>query len=152
MWVACALASARGAHAQDKARAKETARANAGSKRKPEPEAKSKAVKRRSEAAERGKGQAVEAKPQPARAESKPARSSSAPPPLAADDLAGNVRSEGGTEVKTLEFSGLDIEGQLKSPQMMYFLKRVRAEFEHPRLPHRSFMPELARSTEERDF
>lgn len=62
------------------------------------------------------------------------------------------MRTEAGTEIKTLEFTGLDIEGQLKSPQMLYFLKRLRAEFEHPRLPHRSFMPELARSIKERDF
>jgi hypothetical protein len=64
----------------------------------------------------------------------------------------GGVHREGDTEIKTMEFSGLDIEGQLKSPQMLYFLKRVRAEFEQPRLPHRSFMPELARSKNEADF
>jgi hypothetical protein len=64
----------------------------------------------------------------------------------------GGIHREGDTEIKTMEFSGLDIEGQLKSPQMLYFLKRVRAEFEQPRLPHRSFMPELARSKNEADF
>lgn len=75
------------------------------------------------------------------------------PQPSAALEAPGvDVRKEGDTEVKTMEFSGLDIEGQLKSPQMLYFLKRLRAEFEHPRLPHRSFMPELARSTKESDF
>jgi hypothetical protein len=164
---ACALASAEPAAAQDKSRAPKT---SAGPKRKPEPEAKSKASKRRAEVApadaaagarapaaaneRRASGSArSDAKPQPARAQANERHPTAAPPPLmAADDLAGNVRSEGGTEVKALEFSGLDIEGQLKSPQMLYFLKRVRAEFEHPRLPHRSFMPELARSVEERDF
>lgn len=82
-----------------------------------------------------------------------------APPPpsaaahaaRAADDEA-DVHKEGGTEVKTLEFTGLDIEGQLKTPQMLYFLNRLRAEFDRPRLPHRSFMPELSRSTQEKDF
>jgi len=51
-----------------------------------------------------------------------------------------------------MEFRGLDIEGQLKTPQMLYFLNRMRAEFGRPRLPHRSFMPELSRSAEERVF
>lgn len=60
------------------------------------------------------------------------------------------VRKEGETEVKTVEFTGLDIEGQLKTPQLLYFLTRLRAEFDRPRLPHRSFMPELSRTTGEK--
>jgi hypothetical protein len=80
-----------------------------------------------------------------------------APQPTAARpapqaDAEEDVRKEGGTEVKTLEFGGLDIEGQLKTPQMLYFLNRLRAEFERPQLPHRSFMPELQRSTKENAF
>jgi hypothetical protein len=35
---------------------------------------------------------------------------------------------------------------------MLYFLNRLRAEFDRPQLPHRSFMPELQRSTREKDF
>lgn len=68
-----------------------------------------------------------------------------APRGLAADSGAdaGEIRKEGDTEVKVMEFTGLDIEGQLKTPQMLYFLNRLRAEFGRPRLPHRSFMPEL---------
>ena len=59
------------------------------------------------------------------------------------------MRKEGDTEVKMMEFSGLDIEGRLKSPQLLYFVNRVRAEFDRPRLPHRTFMPELEGSTKE---
>ena len=73
------------------------------------------------------------------------------PPPMAADDE-GDVRKEGATDIKTLEFTGLDIEGQLKTPQMLYFLNRLRAEFDRPELPHRSFMPELSRSSKEKDL
>lgn len=62
------------------------------------------------------------------------------------------VRKEGDTDVKTVEFTGLDIEGQLKTPQLLYFLTRLRAEFDRPRLPHRSFMPELSRSTGEKSL
>jgi hypothetical protein len=63
---------------------------------------------------------------------------------------AADVRKEGDTEVKVMEFSGLDIEGQLKTPQMLYFLNRLRAEFGRPRLPHRSFMPELQAGTQDK--
>lgn len=62
------------------------------------------------------------------------------------------VRTEGDRSIKTVEFTGLDIEGQLKTPQMLFFLNRLRAEFDRPRLPHRSFMPELARSREHKEL
>ena len=74
-----------------------------------------------------------------------------APPPVLADDE-GAVRKEGATDIKAVEFTGLDIEGQLKTPQMLYFLNRLRAEFARPELPHRSFMPELSRSSKEKDL
>jgi hypothetical protein len=87
---------------------------------------------------------------------SRPAHAEAAPPsaakPPVESDADEAVRKEGDTEVKTLEFGGLDIEGQLKTPQMLYFLNRLRAEFERPQLPHRSFMPELQRSTKEDAF
>jgi hypothetical protein len=74
-----------------------------------------------------------------------------APPPVASE-REGEVRKEGGSEVKVLEFSGLDIEGQLKTPQMLYFLRRLRAEFGRPHLPHRSFLPELELTTKDEEF
>jgi hypothetical protein len=84
-------------------------------------------------------------------AASTPARG--AQPPAAPAAAAGDdVRVEGDTQVKVMEFSGLDIEGQLKTPQMLYFLNRMRAEFGRPRLPHRSFMPELQRGTRSKAF
>lgn len=69
-----------------------------------------------------------------------------------AADADERVRKEGGEEIKTVEFGGLDIEGQLKTPQMLYFLNRLRAEFSRPELPHRSFIPELQRGTQENGF
>ena len=57
------------------------------------------------------------------------------------------VEEAGGDKVKVFRFTGLDISGRLKSPQLLYFLNRLRAEFDRPKLPHRSFMPELVRST-----
>jgi hypothetical protein len=67
----------------------------------------------------------------------------------AAQGANAQIVKEGDTSVKVMEFSGLDIEGRLKSPQLLYFVSRVHAEFDRPKLPHRSFMPELERSTKE---
>lgn len=65
---------------------------------------------------------------------------------------ANEVTEAGGGKVKVYQFTGLDISGRLKSPQLLYFLNRLRAEFDRPRLPHRSFMPELVRSTKTDTF
>ena len=65
---------------------------------------------------------------------------------------AGEEVEEGQSKIKVYEFSGLDISGRLKSPQLLYFLNRLRAEFDRPRLPHRSFMPELVRSSKGKAF
>jgi len=54
---------------------------------------------------------------------------------------------EGGTQV--FKFSELDIEGRLKSPQLVYFLRRVRAEFAAGDLGHRSFMREMSETRRE---
>jgi hypothetical protein len=48
--------------------------------------------------------------------------------------------------VKTYKFETVEVEGRLKSPQVIYFLRRVRAEFEAGALGHRSFMGELSDS------
>jgi hypothetical protein len=142
--LSCALLlSAAGTHAQDKHRqptaAKHPAKSSA-SKHKAEKSAPAASDSAQS-AAPAGKS---------AHEEVAPTAKSAAPPPVAEADE--TVHKEGGTEVKTLEFGGLDIEGQLKTPQMLYFLNRLRAEFERPQLPHRSFIPELQRTTKENVF
>src|SRR5690606_869855 len=56
----------------------------------------------------------------------------------------GAVREKEGPEgVKTYEFGAIEVEGRLRSPQLLYFLRRVRAEFDAGTLGHRSFMGEL---------
>lgn len=67
-------------------------------------------------------------------------------------DVDTDVRTEGGEKVKVFRFTGLDVSGRLKSPQLLYFLNRLRAEFDRPRLPHRSFIPELQRSSHGKAF
>src|SRR3970040_1577180 len=46
--------------------------------------------------------------------------------------------------VKSYKFGTIEIEGRLKSPQIIYFLRRVRAEFDAGALGHRSFLRELS--------
>jgi hypothetical protein len=57
---------------------------------------------------------------------------------------------DGGNQV--FKFSELDIEGRLKSPQLVYFLRRVRAEFAAGELGHRSFMREMSETRKEPSF
>lgn len=44
---------------------------------------------------------------------------------------------------KVLTFSGLDLEGKLKTPQLLFFLNRVRVELDSSVPAKRSFMKEL---------
>jgi hypothetical protein len=57
---------------------------------------------------------------------------------------------DGGTRV--FRFGEVEIEGRLKSPQIVYFLRRVRAEFAAGDLGHRSFFPELGETKNEPVF
>jgi len=53
-------------------------------------------------------------------------------------------KQSGDAGVKTYKFGAVEVEGRLKSPQIVYFLRRVRAEFAAGQLGHRSFMGELS--------
>jgi len=58
---------------------------------------------------------------------------------------AGVVKTEEAEKgVKTYTFGAEEVEGRLKSPQILYFLRRVRAEFDAEPLGHRSFLLELS--------
>ena len=53
---------------------------------------------------------------------------------------------------KVFRFGEIEIEGRLKSPQLVYFLRRVRAEFAAGDLGHRTFMRELSDTRQEPAF
>jgi hypothetical protein len=73
------------------------------------------------------------------------------PPSSAADGGFVETKTlDGGTQV--FKFKELDIEGRLKSPQLVYFLRRVRAEFAAGDLGHRSFLPEMSETRKEASF
>jgi len=65
-----------------------------------------------------------------------------APNPSAAAAVKETKESKEG--VKTYKFGTIEVESRLKSPQIIYFLRRVRAEFDAGLLGHRSFMRELS--------
>ena len=63
---------------------------------------------------------------------------------------AGNAaENPAGKREKTYNFGGLDIDGKLKTPQLLYFLNRMKSEFDTTTPDKRSFIPELKRSTDE---
>lgn len=53
---------------------------------------------------------------------------------------------------KVFRFGEIEIEGRLKSPQLVYFLRRVRAEFAAGDLGHRTFMRELSDTRQDPSF
>ncbi|MDB4947176.1 MAG: hypothetical protein JWP97_6710 [Labilithrix sp.] len=79
--------------------------------------------------------------------------------PAARDDLKAGKQDGGAVEAKTLDggtrvfrFGEVEVEGRLKSPQIVYFLRRVRAEFAAGDLGHRSFVRELEETKNEPGF
>jgi hypothetical protein len=64
-------------------------------------------------------------------------------PAAAPGEPAREAKAEPGG-VKTFTFKAQEIEGRLKAPQILYFLRRVRAEFDAQALGHRSFLLELS--------
>jgi len=53
---------------------------------------------------------------------------------------------------RVFRFGEVEVEGRLKSPQIVYFLRRVRAEFAAGDLGHRSFMREMGETKNEPSF
>jgi hypothetical protein len=48
-----------------------------------------------------------------------------------------------------LDFTGINFEGRLRTPQLLYFLDRAAEELERASLERRSFIPEMVRTIDE---
>ncbi len=77
---------------------------------------------------------------------------------VAADDArpAGEAAKAGGggknLKTKTYTFGAMDVEGKLKTPQLLYFLNRVKLELDMSAPDKRSFMKELAQSADDKSL
>ena len=52
-------------------------------------------------------------------------------------------------KTKVYTFGAMDVEGKLKTPQLLYFLNRVKLELEMSAPDHRSFMKELEQTADD---
>jgi len=96
------------------------------------------------------------AKPAPA-----PAAPAPAPTPAPKPDAGAGVPPGGATTTgpvaadagkgkpKVFDFTGLDLNGRLRTPQLLYFLDRASEELERASLERRSFIPEMVNSIDE---
>lgn len=67
------------------------------------------------------------------------------------DDSTATAVSPGTKTAKTkvYTFGAMDVEGKLKTPQLLYFLNRIKLELEMSAPDHRSFMKELERTADD---
>jgi hypothetical protein len=134
----CIVATADAAPKRQKAKAKTTTSA-AASKARPKPPASAPRARAARPALEPDATVPVEAP-----RETAPAGAPVTPPQDAnrASQVVKTEADRGGE--KTYTFGAQEVEGRLKSPQILYFLRRVRAQFDPAPLGHRSFLLELS--------
>lgn len=57
-------------------------------------------------------------------------------------------KRKGGKE-QVFDFTGLTLQGSMRTPQLLYFLDRASEELRRASLERRSFVPEMVRSIDE---
>ena len=104
-------------------------------------------------------------KPAPAQTQER----SVAPPAPVTDSEGSNQGGQGGdsddakpaaeakaggknVKTKTYTFGAMDVEGKLKTPQLLYFLNRVKLELDMSAPDKRSFMKELGQSADDKSL
>jgi len=70
------------------------------------------------------------------------------PAPAGKDvDKKDDKKKEG--KVQKFDFTGIDLNGRMRTPQLLYFLERANEELERASLEKRSFIPHMVRSVDE---
>jgi len=59
------------------------------------------------------------------------------------------VSTRGKSKTQVFDFTGLNLSGSERKPQLLYFLDRAREELKRASLERRSFVPEMVRSLDE---
>jgi hypothetical protein len=97
-------------------------------------------------------GQALAQKPRAKSPSAAKASAQKAAP--VATEADGDGETSGGKDankkVKVLTFGTMDLEGRLRTPQLLYFLNRVKSELESTSQQRRSFMKELQATGQEK--
>lgn len=65
------------------------------------------------------------------------------------DKPAADAGKKGNGKVQNFDLGGLDLNGHMRTPQLLYFLERANEELERASLEKRSFIPHMVRSVEE---
>lgn len=74
-----------------------------------------------------------------------------APAPDKADkaDKGDKGDKKGTPKEKNFDFNGIDLNGRMRTPQLLYFLERANEELERASLEKRSFIPNMTKSVED---
>ena len=70
-------------------------------------------------------------------------------PPATEAKAAAPAKGEKKEKVKNFDMNALDLNGRMRTPQLLYFLERANEELERASLEKRSFIPHMVRSVEE---
>ena len=87
--------------------------------------------------------------PAPKRTETTGAAAAGATSESAAPEAGEAAPATKTAKTKVYTFGAMDVEGKLKTPQLLYFLNRVKLELEMSAPDHRSFMKELERTVDD---